>query len=85
MVAANGAAPEVLTAGVTKALKDIAYQINDDDEEEEDAKEKTKARAATVAAGGVVLDAKTRGEEGGPTDEDARAGASRRRSRTRRT
>ena len=71
VVAANGGAPEVLTAGVTKALTDIAYQIND--EEEEAAEEKqTKARAANVAAGGVVLDAKTRGEDGGPTDEDAR-------------
>ena len=71
VVAANGGAPEVLTAGITKALTDIAYQINDDEEEAADEKQ-TKARAATVAAGGVVLDAKTRGEDGGPTDEDAR-------------
>jgi nucleosome binding factor SPN SPT16 subunit len=73
VVRVDGAAPEVLTSGATKALKDIAYQINDDEEDEDDAKEKkAKARAAKVAAGGVVLDAKTRGEEGGPTDEDAR-------------
>ena len=72
VVAANGGAPEVLTAGITKALTDIAYQINDEEEEEEADEKKTKARAAPVAAGGVVLDAKTRGEEGGPTDEDAR-------------
>ena len=71
VVAANGGAPEVLTAGITKALTDIAYQINDEEEEAADEKQ-TKARAATVAAGGVVLDAKTRGEDGGPTDEDAR-------------
>ena len=71
-VSANGAAPVVLTSGVTKALKDISYQINDDDEDEDDAKETAKAKAKTIAAGGVVLDAKTRGEEGGPTDEDAR-------------
>lgn len=73
VVASGGAAPTVLTAGVTKALKDIAYQINDDDgEDEEIVNEVKKAKAATVAAGGVVLDTKTRGEEGGPTDEDAR-------------
>jgi nucleosome binding factor SPN SPT16 subunit len=31
VVAAAGAAPEVLTKGVTKAVKDVAYQINDDE------------------------------------------------------
>ena len=72
-VAQGGDAPEVLTAGVTKALKDIAYQINDDDDDDEvAAKDEKKAKAATVAEGGVVLDAKTRHEQGGPTDEDAR-------------
>ena len=77
VVGAGGAKPEVMTAGVTKALKDIAYQINDDDDEEEEEEEeaaakKKGAKAATVAEGGVVMDAKTRAEQVGPTDEDAR-------------
>lgn len=75
IVAADGAAPDVLTKGVTKAVKDVAYQINDEDEEdaEEEAKaKKNKAKAATVAEGGVVMDGKTRHEMGGPSDEDAR-------------
>ena len=66
-VAGAGAAPEVLTKGVSKALKDVSYQINDDEEgeEEEAAKsKKKKAKAATVAEGGVVMDAKTRTEMG---------------------
>ena len=69
-----GAAPEVLTRGVTKALKDVAYQINDDEEEEEEqeAAKGKKAKAATVEEGGVVMDAKTRAEMSGPGDEDAR-------------
>ena len=74
-VGADGAAPEVLTRGVTKALKDVAYQINDDEEEEEEEAAKAngkKAKAATVEEGGVVMDAKTRTEMGGPSDEDAR-------------
>lgn len=72
-VGARGAAPEVLTRGVTKALKDVAYQINDDEEDEEEATAKGKrAKAATVEEGGVVIDGKTRMEMGGPSDEDAR-------------
>ena len=64
-----------MTKATTKALKDIAYQINDSAEEEEEeaaAANKKQAKAARVEEGGVVMDAKTRGEEGGPTDEDAR-------------
>ena len=82
-VAKGGDAPEVLTAGVTKALKDIAYQINDDDDDEDAAKDEKKAKAATVAEGGVVLDAKTRTSRAGPPTR-TRAVASRRRWQTRR-
>ena len=74
-VAKDGAAADVMTKATTKALKDIAYQINDSAEEEEEeaaAANKKQAKAARVEEGGVVMDAKTRGEEGGPTDEDAR-------------
>jgi|TARA_B100001758_G_scaffold198734_1_gene176999 nucleosome binding factor SPN SPT16 subunit len=62
-VTAEGSSNKELTTS-TKKLSDISYAVNESDEEdEEDGAEEDKDIANTGARGGVILDAKTRGDE----------------------
>ena len=72
VVSSNGNPPEILTQNVKKHVQDIAYQINDDENEELGIIDQGRAKAATVAEGGVIVDAKTRHELSGPGHEEIR-------------
>tara|TARA_X000000368_G_C23052510_1_gene722164 strand:- start:638 stop:3814 length:3177 start_codon:yes stop_codon:yes gene_type:complete len=62
-VTAEGSSNKELTTS-TKKLSDISYAVNESDEsDEEDGAEEDKDIANTGARGGVILDAKTRGDE----------------------
>ena len=62
-VTADGGANKELTKN-TKKLSDISYAVNESDEEDDDdGAEEDKDIANTGARGGVILDAKTRGDE----------------------
>ena len=68
LVGAAGEAAAVLTTN-PKGVKEISYVTNDDDdeEEEEDADAEIK-----IKQGGVILDAKTRAEQSGPSSAEDR-------------
>ena len=62
-VTADGIANKELTKN-TKKLSDVSYAVNESDEEDDDdGAEEDKDIANTGARGGVILDAKTRGDE----------------------
>ena len=62
-VTADGIANKELTK-TTKKLSDVSYAVNESDEEDDDdGAEEDKDIANTSARGGVMLDAKARGDE----------------------
>jgi len=55
----------------TKKLSDISYAVNDDESEDDEGNEEDRDIANTGAKGGVILDAKTRGDDATTTKAEA--------------
>jgi len=66
LVSAAGEAPSVLTTN-PKGVKEISYVTNDEESEEEE-----DADAVVIKEGGVIIDAKTRGAQTGPSSAEDR-------------
>ena len=64
LVGAAGETPSVLTTN-PKGVKEISYIMNDDDDDDEEAE-------VQIKQGGVIMDAKTRAEQSGPSSAEDR-------------